>query len=89
MAAAAAAKRIMKIVAVSGTSRPNNFTSMALAVTVNDLRRAGIQVTVFDAREMKLDFPGSAPTPDSLAMTSAIAECEGVLIATPEYHVSL
>lgn len=49
--------------------RPNNFTSLALAITVNDLRKAGIAVTVFDARQMKLDFPGSAPTPDAVAMT--------------------
>lgn len=60
---------------------------MALAVTVNELRRAGTEVQIFDAGKMKLDFPGSAPTADSLALTQAVAESSGVIIATPEYHV--
>ena len=67
--------------------RPGNFTSMALAVSVNELRRAGTEVQIFDAGKLKLDFPGSAPTADSLALTKAVAESSGVIIATPEYHV--
>jgi multimeric flavodoxin WrbA len=38
------------IVAISGTSRPDNYTSLALAVTVEALRKAGAEVQLFDAR---------------------------------------
>jgi hypothetical protein len=49
--------------------------------------QAGVEVQVFDPREMRLEFPGSNPTPDALAMTKAVAESTGVIVATPEYHV--
>jgi chromate reductase len=61
---------------------PSNLNFKAFSVT-----QSGVEVKVFDAREMKLNFPGTAPTPDALAMTKAIHESTGVIIATPEYHV--
>jgi chromate reductase len=74
------------IVAISGTSRPDNYTSLALAVTIEALRKAGAQVQLFDARDLNLAFPGSPPTDDAHALEAAVRKANGVVLATPEYH---
>ena len=74
------------IVAISGTRRPGNFTSHALAVTVDELRRRGHTVDVIDAREMTLTFPGEAATDDARRLQTMVRAAHGVVIATPEYH---
>jgi NAD(P)H-dependent FMN reductase len=77
-----------KIVSISGTSRPDNYTARALAVVNDTLRESGAALDVFDAREMELGFPGHAPTADATAMQSAVKAAAAVVLATPEYHGS-
>ena len=74
------------IVAISGTSRPGNFTSFALAVTVDELRKRGHTVDVIDARELTLAFPGLPATADAQRLQAIIRAAHGVVMATPEYH---
>jgi NAD(P)H-dependent FMN reductase len=74
------------IVCISGTSRPGNYTSQALAVVVDELRKAGERHSVFDAREMALSFPGHPPTQDSENLLAAVTGASGVILASPEYH---
>lgn len=75
------------IVAVSGTSRPDNYTSRALAVTVDQLRRsADVDVEVVDARNLTLSFPGAPPTEDARELQARVRAAAGVVFATPEYH---
>ena len=57
-----------KIVSISGTSRPDNFTSLALAVVTDELRRNDIEVVVIDARELNLSFPGYPETEDAVQL---------------------
>ena len=76
------------IVSISGTSRPGNFTSRALAVVNDELTRRGSAPEVFDARELTLSFPGLTPTADAERLEEAIRAATGVVIATPEYHGS-
>jgi len=75
-------------VAISGTSRPDNYTAHALAIVVKAMRDEGADVRVFDAREMTLPFPGQEATADSAALLEVVSESQGVVIATPEYHGS-
>lgn len=75
-----------KIVTISATSRPNNFTARALAVVNDELTRRNLAPVVFDARELSLAFPGQPPTDDGERLRTAIGEADGVVIATPEYH---
>lgn len=77
-----------KIVCISGTSRPDNYTSRALAVVVDELSARGASPEVFDARELTLKFPGEPPTDDAKRLTQAIEDAVGVILATPEYHGS-
>jgi NAD(P)H-dependent FMN reductase len=74
------------VVCISGTSRPGNYTSRAMAVTVEALEALGENTTVFDAREMTLGFPGQPETDDARAIQKAVREASAVLIASPEYH---
>ena len=76
------------IVSISATSRPDNYTSMALAIVNDELGRLERRPTVFDARDLSLAFPGHPPTEDAERLRSAIKESSGVIIATPEYHGS-
>lgn len=74
------------IVSISGTSRPGNYTSFALAVVNARLREDGAEVTTFDARELELSFPGQPSTTDAKRMRDAIIAADAVVIASPEYH---
>jgi NAD(P)H-dependent FMN reductase len=74
------------IVSISATSRPDNFTSRALAVVNDELARRDCSPTVFDARDLTLTFPGYPATEDAERLRSEIEAASGVVIATPEYH---
>jgi len=77
---------VRNVVCISGTSRPGNYTAMAMAVAVDELKAMGETVHVFDARDLELAFPGLPETPDAARLREAVAGASGVLIASPEYH---
>jgi len=74
------------IVCISGTNRPDNYTSCALQIVIDELRHGGVEPTVFDARTSALAFPGHPDTGDGQRLRTAVAAAPGVIIATPEYH---
>lgn len=51
-----------RIVCISGTNRPDNYTSRALQIVINELRNSGVDPIVFDARTLSLAFPGHPDT---------------------------
>jgi len=75
-----------RIVSISGTSRPGNYTSMALAVVNDELEREDAAVDLFDARELSLGFPGRGGTGDAGRLRDAVRDAAAVVLATPEYH---
>ncbi|NQV72600.1 NAD(P)H-dependent oxidoreductase, partial [bacterium] len=74
-----------KIICISGTNRPNNYTSKALKVVTDELTAQGKATEVFDARDLTLAFPGTPATPDAVRFKEAVKNASGVIIATPEY----
>ena len=76
------------IVCISGTNRPDNYTARALGIVVDELRHSGVGPVVFDARTLKLAFPGHPDPGDDERLRTAIAAAPGVILATPEYHGS-
>ena len=76
------------IVCISGTNRPENYTSRALGVVVEALRQSHNEPVVFDARTLSLAFPGQPDPGDGERLRTAIAAAPGVILATPEYHGS-
>lgn len=77
--------RTKKIVAICGTSRPDNYTVRALRVVVAALAEDA-DVELFEAEKLTLAFPGHAATEDALRLRAAVAEADGIILATPEYH---
>jgi chromate reductase len=76
------------IVGISGTNRPDNYTSRALQVTLDEIRKADrdARVEIVDGRQLQLAFPGSPPTADAQKLQALLREAAGVVMATPEYH---
>jgi NAD(P)H-dependent FMN reductase len=74
------------IVCISGTSRPGNYTSHALAVVADELRALGETLSVIDARELDLAFPGTTQTDDAKRLQEAVEKATGIIMASPEYH---
>ncbi len=77
------------LVAVAGSVRPGNYTSKALSLVVDEVRKnPQVGVGVIDLANVHLPFPGQAPTEDSKRIQKQVAEATGVILATPEYHGS-
>jgi NAD(P)H-dependent FMN reductase len=76
------------IVGLSGTNRPDNFTSRALEVTLDEIRKVDrdARVELVDGRQLQLGFPGSPPTADARKLQTLLRESAGIVLATPEYH---
>ncbi|MEE8062636.1 MAG: hypothetical protein V3T16_12455, partial [Gemmatimonadales bacterium] len=57
----------IKIVCLQGTTRPGNYTRMALNIVVDELgKNPDVKVTVIDPTEVDLVFPGQSSN-DSVA----------------------
>lgn len=74
------------IVCISGTSRPENFTSRALAIVIDEFKDRSVPVNAFDARDLSLNFPGFPRTEDAKRLRAAVETARGIVLATPEYH---
>ena len=77
---------MIRIVCVSATNRPDNYTARALGIANAELATLGSPPEVIDARDLSLSFPGEAPTDDAQRLRVAVEASSGVIIATPEYH---
>lgn len=80
----------IRIVVVNGSVRSGNYTSMATAFVMDELRRHP-RVSAEEVRpgELHLPFPGTGP--DSAAarqFKQMVSQATGVVLATPEYHGS-
>jgi len=67
------------IVCISGTNRPDNYTSRALQIVIDELRNSGVDPIVFDARALSLAFPGHPDTGDGQQLRTAVAGAPGVI----------
>jgi chromate reductase len=75
-----------RVVTICGTSRPGNFTGMALAVVEDELARAGLTFTRFDPATQSLSFPGLLETEGARQLREDVTGAAAIVIATPEYH---
>jgi chromate reductase, NAD(P)H dehydrogenase (quinone) len=83
-------KMPIEIVTICGSVRPGNYTSMALALVVDELRKdSKIKVVEIALGSLDLPVPGK-PTQDSSAerFREMVKNATGLVIATPEYHGS-
>ena len=83
----------IRIVAISGSARPNSNTSKALAIAADEFRnQQGVTLNVFDPMEIELPLPGAGKPSGGTAaldrLKEAVQSATGVLLTTPEYHGS-
>jgi chromate reductase len=82
--------RPIRIVVINGSVRPHNYTSMASALVVDELRKhPKVSVEVVEPAELNLPFPGTDPNSQATKQLQQIVSAStGVVLATPEYHGS-
>ena len=80
----------IRIVAVLGTARPENFTSKALALVIDEIAKHGnIALDLIDPAAHDLPFPGADPdSAETKALQDMVSGATGVIFSTPEYHGS-
>ena len=80
----------IRIVAVLGTARPGNFTSKALALVIDEIKkRRDIALQVVEPGKMNLPLPGTDPeSADTKLLQETVSNATGVVFSTPEYHGS-
>jgi azobenzene reductase len=77
----------MKLVVISGSMREQSATRAAAQVLVRTAVERGAEVTLLDLREMSIPIFDDTPAPPQVeAMRQMVAEADGLLIGTPEYH---
>ena len=80
----------IRIVVIKGSVRPNNYTSMAVALVVDELQKdPQVHVQVIDPSEYNLPMPGTDwSAPGAKKLQEAVKKATAVVLATPEYHGS-
>ncbi len=80
----------IRVVVIIGSVRPGNYTSMASALVVDELKKQpGVAVEVINPAELRLPFPGTDPNAaGTKTLQQAVLRATGVVMATPEYHGS-
>lgn len=84
-------RRRLELLALVGSVRPGNLTSMALELCIDEARHhpAVSRVDPIDAKSLDLKLPGLEDDPDRLApIVQRVKGCDGILLSTPEYHGS-
>lgn len=80
----------IRIVAISGSVRPGNYTGMALDLVIDELRNQHhVTVDVVHPETLNLPLPGLDPKAEGTRKLQEIMKAAtGVVLATPEYHGS-
>lgn len=77
----------IRIVVISGSVRPNNYTNMATALVVDELKKNPmVSVEFIDPTQLDLQLPGLAPKEGTHLLQQKVKDAAGVVLATPEYH---
>src|SRR5262245_2444730 len=82
--------RPIKVVVINGSVRPKNYTAMASAYVVDELRKnPRVAVEVVNPAEYHLPLPGTDPdAPGTQKLQELVRGATGVVLVTPEYHGS-
>src|SRR5688572_26170516 len=80
----------IRIVSISGSVRPGNYTNKALALVASEIRKhSDIATEQIDPAGMNLPLPGTnGDLADSARLRESVVRATGLILATPEYHGS-
>ena len=82
--------RPIRIAVITGSLRPGNYTNMAAAMVIDELRQQPkVSVDVVDPAKLDLPFPGQErSSADTKRLQQIVKDATGVILVTPEYHGS-
>ncbi len=88
--AAAQMTSAIRIVVITGSVRPGNYTNMAAALVLDELsRHSKVSVDEIDPAVLRLPPPGTyPPSSDMTQLQKRVEQATGVILATPEYNGS-
>lgn len=79
----------IRIVAVLGSIRPDNYTAKALHLAIDEIKKnPEVSVEVIDPAQEDLSYISDEESPASLNLQKKIKNATGVILSTPEYHGS-
>ncbi|MEU3985773.1 NAD(P)H-dependent oxidoreductase [Streptomyces sp. NPDC026672] len=82
-------RQTMKVVGIGGSPRPRSAAENALRVALAEAERLGAEVELFGGERLLMplyDPRGGLRGPQARLLVRAVAEADGVLLATPSYH---
>lgn len=84
---------MVKIVGIAGSLRPDSYSHQALKLAAERVKTLGAAVEILDLRQMQLPFCHGGEDypdyPDVQKLRQSVAEADGLLLVTPEYHGSV
>ncbi|MEA5579570.1 NADPH-dependent FMN reductase [Anabaena sp. UHCC 0451] len=84
---------MVKIVGIAGSLRSGSYTQLGLQVAAQRVAALGAEVEILDLRQMQLPFCTGAKEypeyPDVKRLRDTVANADGLILATPEYHGSV
>jgi len=80
----------IRIVIISGSVRPGNYTNMASALVLDELKKhPKVSTEVIDPATLNLPSPGTDPqSKDATQLQQKVGQATGIILATPEYYGS-
>jgi chromate reductase, NAD(P)H dehydrogenase (quinone) len=80
----------IRVVVINGSMRPANYTSMASALVMDELKKQPrVTAHLINPADYHLPFPGvDSHAPGTKKLQEEVKEATGVILATPEYHGS-
>lgn len=84
---------MVKIVGIGGSLRPDSYSQVALSLAAGRVQALGADVEILDLRQMQLPFckgqDDYSDFPDVKRLQDTVAQADGLILATPEYHGSV
>jgi FMN reductase len=81
----------MLVVGIGGTLRPRSSSEVAVRIALRGSEQSGADTMCFTAADLQLPFydPGAgARLPAARRLVDALAQADGVIVASPGYHGS-
>jgi NAD(P)H-dependent FMN reductase len=79
----------IRVAVILGSVRPDNYTSKAAALVVDELRSRDVHVDVIDPALLELPLPGTGTSAGAEEMQEIVRNATALVMCTPEYHGGL